>query len=366
MGGRSEPAGEGPGPEGIVEVLNDDLFARMIREGELAFGESFMDGWWTTPDLEALMDAALLNNEAVGRNFAGMGLVRAWERLRHRLRANTRRGSRRNIAHHYDLGNDFYGEWLDGTMTYSSALDIEAEQGLEPAQRRKYDAICDRAGVAPDRHILEIGCGWGGFAEHAIRERGARVTGLTLSREQHDFAKKRLFEAGLAERADIVIRDYREERGRFDGVASIEMFEAVGERYWPRFFEIVRDRLKPGAQAGLQVITIAEKLFPSYRRSPDFIQKHIFPGGMLPPVSALRERSAAAGLAYREELRFGESYSVTLRRWREAFNARWERISALGYDNRFWRMWNFYLATCAACFKAETTDVVQFSLSRSD
>lgn len=365
-GRRFRAEGSGPGPEGLIRVQNTDLFARMVRDGETGFGEAYMDGWWTTPDLQAVMDAALLNNETVARGYTGFGLVRAWERLRHRLRANSRRGSRRNIAHHYDLGNDFYGAWLDSTMTYSSALPLKPGETLEAAQARKYDAICDRAGVREGSRVLEIGCGWGGFAEHAIRTRGAHVTGLTLSREQHDYAKKRLFEAGLAERADILMRDYRDEPGRYDAAVSIEMFEAVGERYWPRFFALLRDRLEPGARAGMQVITIAEDLFPSYRKSTDFIQKYIFPGGMLPPVSALHRLSTGAGLALGDLEMFGAGYSQTLRLWRERFNAVRDRISRLGYDARFGRMWNFYLATCAACFRAGTTDVVQFSVKRTD
>ncbi len=352
------------GPVGRIDVRNTDFFTRMARDGELGFGEMYLDGWWTTPDLQALMDVILLNNEAISRPFAGAVLVRAYERARHWLRANTRTGARRNIAYHYDLGNEFYGAWLDPSMTYSSALFEPGAQTLGEAQERKYAAICDRIGLKPGQHVLEIGCGWGGFAEYAIRERGARVTGLTLSREQQDFARKRLFDAGFAERADIVLRDYREERGAYDGVASIEMFEAVGEAYWPTYFRALFDRLKPGAQAGLQVITIADHLFARYRSSTDFIQKYIFPGGVLPSPEVLHRQIGDAGLQIVGSKEFGEDYSRTLREWRAEFNRRWDGIAALGFDSRFHRMWNFYLASCAACFMAETTDVTQMALRR--
>ena len=354
-----------PGPDGVIVVRDPRLFWRMIRDGELGFAEAYMDGWWDSPDLQAVLDAALTNNDTVARSLTGRTLTRLVERLRHLLNANTRRGSRRNIARHYDLGNDFYAKWLDGTMTYSSALFQRADQPLEDAQTAKYAAICDRMGTRPGDHLLEIGCGWGGFAEYAARERGARVTGLTISREQHDFAKKRLFEAGLADRVDIVMRDYRDERGAYDGVASIEMFEAVGEKYWPVYFQTVRDRLKPGGQATLQIITIADRLFDGYREGVDFIQKYIFPGGFLPCPAALKRETARAGLEWVESHEFGQSYSDTLRRWRTRFNEAWDEIAPMGFDERFRRMWNFYLAVCAACFLAETTDVTQMTLRRA-
>ena len=357
--------GDKPGPEGVIVVRDPRLFWRMIRDGELGFAEAYMDGWWDTPDLQAVLDAALTNNDTVARSLTGRTLSRLVERLRHLLNANTRRGSRRNISAHYDLGNAFYAKWLDGTMTYSSALFQRADQPLEEAQTAKYAAICDGMGARPGDHLLEIGCGWGGFAEYAARERGARVTGLTISREQHDFARKRLFEAGLADRVDIVMRDYRDERGAYDGVASIEMFEAVGEKYWPVYFDTVRDRLKPGGQATLQIITIADRLFDGYREGADFIQKYIFPGGFLPCPAALTRETARAGLEMVESREFGQSYSDTLRRWRTSFNDAWGDIAPMGFDERFKRMWNFYLAVCAACFLAETTDVTQMTLRRA-
>ena len=361
---RFRASGEAPGPHGEITVRNPKFFGRLLMEGDLGFGEMFMEGWWTTPDLQELLDVIMLNNENMARRFPGAGLFRLRQRLRHCLNANSRRGSRRNVARHYDLGNAFYGLWLDETMTYSSALFRDGRESLAEAQRNKYAAICDRLAPAPGDRILEIGCGWGGFAEYAVRERGVRVTGLTVSREQRDHARRRLFEAGLAERADILLRDWRDERGAYDGIASIEMIEAVGEKYWPAYFLALRDRLRPGGIAALQAITIADRLFPQYRTRADFIQRHIFPGGMLPSPAALRARAEAAGLRTIGAEGFARSYSRTLRSWRRRFNSRWDRIAALGFDDRFHRMWNFYLAASAAGFAAGTTDVVQIAYRR--
>jgi cyclopropane-fatty-acyl-phospholipid synthase len=353
------------GPTGRIDVANPAFFTRLARDGDIGFPEMFMEEWWDSPNLQALLDVLLLNNDTVGRSFLGAALVRVYERLRHWLRSNTRRGARRNIARHYDLGNEFYGLWLDETMTYSSALFSGQGETLRDAQHNKYASICDRMSLRRGDHILEIGCGWGGFAEYAIRERGARVTGLTLSREQCNFARKRLFKAGLAERARIVMRDYRDEAGIYDGIASIEMFEAVGEKYWPKYFRTLRERLRDGRCASLQIITIADPLFNRYRRGADFIQKYIFPGGMLPSRSVLRREFAAAGLEICSSMELSDSYSRTLWEWREAFNARWGDISKLGFDQRFHRMWNFYLAASAAGFCAGTTSVTQFGLRRT-
>ena len=363
-GGVYRAEGDEPGPDARIAISNPHFLRRLFREGHLGFGEMYMDGWWTSPDLQALLDVIMLNNDGVGLSFPGAGLFRLRERLRHLLNANTRRGSRRNIAYHYDLGNDFYALWLDETMTYSSALFRSPRESLADAQRNKYAAICNRISQAPGDKVLEIGCGWGGFAEYAIRERGLRVTGLTLSREQRDYARRRLFEAGLADRARIVLRDYREERGAYDAVASIEMIEAVGEKYWPVFFSTLRGRLRPGGVATVQAITISERLFPQYRNSTDFIQRYIFPGGMLPSAAALRECAEAAGLEAIGSVSFPDSYSRTLHAWRRRFNARWNRIAELGFDERFHRMWNFYLAASAAGFVSGTTDVVQIAYSR--
>ncbi|WP_112323395.1 SAM-dependent methyltransferase [Oceanibium sediminis] len=356
--------GERDGPHGVIVTRNPALFTRIAREGDVGFGEAYMDGWWDTPDLQALMDAFVANNDEIGQEFLGAGLVRMYERMRHRLNSNTRRQARKNISYHYDLGNEFYAAWLDETMTYSSAFFRKDGEDLSQAQTNKYASMCDLIGVSDGDHLLEIGCGWGGFAEYAAGTRGAKVTGLTISKEQHDFAAERIFKAGLAEKVDIVIRDYRDERATYDGVASIEMFEAVGERYWPVYFDALRDRLKPGAQATLQVITIEDRLFENYRRGVDFIQKYIFPGGMLPSPGALQDQIRRAGLTPAGSIEFGESYSETLRQWHRKFNDCWDRIAPLGFDERFRRMWAYYLTSCAACFHSGTTNVTQVTMRR--
>lgn len=364
-GRRFRAQGAGPGPRAEIRVVSPDLFARLLREGELGFCEAYLDGDWETPDLQALMDLIQLPaNDPVNDGFPAMGLVRGLERLRFWLQSNTHRGARRNIAAHYDLGNDFYRLWLDDSMTYSSALFRSGQESLERAQEAKYASIVDRMGAQPGDHVLEIGCGWGGFAEYAAAHRGLRVTGLTISRAQAEFARARIRKAGLEDRVEIALRDYRDERGVYDGVASIEMFEAVGQRYWPVYFRTLAGRLKPGRQAVLQVITVAEHRWSLYRRQVDFIQKYIFPGGMLPTMSALQAQGRAAGLRVAGSLEFGESYSQTLRRWRETFLAHWDEVRALGFDTRFRRMWDLYLTSCAGAFHGGNCDVTQITLTR--
>jgi cyclopropane-fatty-acyl-phospholipid synthase len=358
--------GAAPGPQTRVDVRHPGLFSRVAREGELGFCEAYLDGWWDTPDLQALLDVLLSSQEWVDRSHhPAARLVKLWQRFNHWLNRNTKRQAQRNIAAHYDLGNAFYSRWLDETMTYSSALFAHPADSLAEAQTRKYASVCDKIGVAPGARLLEIGCGWGGFAEYAAKHRGARITGLTISREQFEFARRRIFNAGLAERVEIVLRDYRDERGSYDGIASIEMFEAVGERYWPAYFDTVRERLKPDASATIQVITVGDKLYPTYRRTPDFIQKYIFPGGMLPSPRVLVEQIERAGLRKVGAVSFGESYSETLRRWHISFNAAWAEIASMGFDDRFRRMWTFYLTSCAAAFRSGTTDVAQVTMRRA-
>ena len=363
--GRSFVAeGAAPGPQAVLRLRDNDVFARLIREGELGFCDAYLDGDWDTPDLMAFLDLIQLpQNSRVNDGFPGMGLVRAYERMRHWLRGNSKAQARRNIAYHYDLGNDFYGLWLDETMTYSSALFTTGRETLAQAQAAKYQMMLDRIGAKPGDHLLEIGCGWGGFAEHAARA-GMRLTCLTISKEQRDFALARMAQAGLADRVEIRLQDYRDERGQYDGIGSIEMFEAVGEKYWPAYFATVRAALKPGARANLQIITVPDHRFATYRKSVDFIQKYIFPGGMLPSPSALAAQIAAAGLRHDGSVEFGRSYSQTLRMWHDRFNAQWPQVAAQGFDDRFRRMWNFYLASCAGAFEGGNCDVTQVTMTR--
>ncbi len=356
--------GAKPGPVAEMHIHNPDVFARLIREGDLGFSDAYLDGWWSTPDLQAFMDLVHADNEAIYDGFPGLGLVRMYEKLRFWLQRNHREQARKNISYHYDLGNEFYGLWLDDTMTYSSALFETGQESLEKAQIAKYASMVDQIGAKPGDHILEIGCGWGGFAEYAAKERGLRVTGLTISKEQLKYAQERIEKAGLSDRVTFKLQDYRDETGVYDGIASIEMFEAVGERYWPVYFKTVRERLKPGANATLQIITVADRRWTVYKRGVDFIQKYIFPGGMLPCPSILRAQVEDAGLSVVRSVEFGPSYDQTLRRWHETFNARWDEIAQLGFDDRFRRMWNFYLTSCASTFQSATCDVTQITITR--
>lgn len=363
-GRRFRVEGREPGPVAEIDIHNPDCFARLIREGDLGFCDAYLEGWWSTPDLQAFMDLVQGGNEGVYDGYPGMGLVRAYEKMRFWLQSNSKRQARKNIAYHYDLGNDFYRLWLDDTMTYSSALFHTGQESLERAQMQKYASMVDRMGAQPGDHVLEIGCGWGGFAEYAARERGLKVTCLTISQAQYDFAVERIAKAGLSDRVTFKLQDYRDERGQYDGIASIEMFEAVGEKYWPVYFDTLRERLKPGRHATLQIITVPDRRFETYRKSVDFIQKYIFPGGMLPSPAALKREIDRAGLRLRDSFEFGQSYSDTLRRWHEVFNARWDDVAKMGFDDRFRRMWNFYLTSCAGAFRGEICDVTQITVTR--
>ncbi|MEM9581969.1 MAG: cyclopropane-fatty-acyl-phospholipid synthase family protein [Pseudomonadota bacterium] len=363
-GRRFRAEGAEPGPVAEFTVLNSDLFARLIREGDLGFCDAYLEGWWTTPDLQAFMDLVHADNEEVYDGYAGMALVRAYEKFRFWLQSNSKTQARKNISHHYDLGNAFYELWLDETMTYSSGLFKNGQESLEKSQENKYASMIDQMGAARGDHVLEIGCGWGGFAEYAAKERGIKVTGLTISKEQHDYAVARMERLGLSDMVEIKMQDYRDETGLYDGIASIEMFEAVGEKYWPTYFDTVRERLKPGKNATLQIITVADSRWHVYKRGVDFIQKYIFPGGMLPSPSALRAEIARAGLQLKGSIEFGQSYSDTLRRWHETFNERWDEVAKLGFDARFQRMWNFYLTSCASTFWSGNCDVTQITMTR--
>jgi cyclopropane-fatty-acyl-phospholipid synthase len=356
--------GPGVGPVCEIRIHNSGIFERLLREGQLGFCDAYLDGQWSTPDLQAFMDYIHADNDEVFDSFPGQKLVQFYERFRFWLQGNSKGQARKNISYHYDLGNDFYGLWLDKTMTYSSAIFEDGQDSLEKAQTAKYASMVDQMGVKAGDHVLEIGCGWGGFAEYAAKDRGLNVTCLTISKEQIKYAQDRINAAGLTELVKFKLQDYRDETGVYDGIASIEMFEAVGEKYWPSYFQTVHDRLKPGAHATLQIITVRNDRFDVYRKGVDFIQKYIFPGGMLPSPEVLAQQVEKAGLNVVKSIEFGESYSQTLRRWHDTFNDKWDQVVAMGFDDRFRRMWNFYLTSCAATFHYGNCDVTQITISK--
>ena len=354
-----------PGPDARLIVHDFRFMRRALATGDIGFAEGYMAGEWDTPNLPALLSVFAANWSRLHRVTMGNPLAWTFNRIRHALRGNTREGARKNIHAHYDLGNAFYERWLDRTMTYSSARYERPGQALDQAQTAKYRALAQSMGLQAGQSVLEIGCGWGGFAEFAAREVGAKVTAITISEEQFKFAKDRMFRLGLNEDADIRLVDYRDVEGQFDRVASIEMFEAVGERYWPRYFGKIQESLTPGGRAGLQIITIRDEDFEEYRIRADFIQKYIFPGGMLPSEERLRKVTEKAGLAWTAVARFGQDYADTLAEWHRSFDAAWHEIRPLGFDERFRKLWKFYLSYCEAGFRTERTNVVQLSLAKA-
>jgi cyclopropane-fatty-acyl-phospholipid synthase len=364
-GGERLFKGAQPGPRAALTVYHPRVFRRLLLGGTLAFAEAYMEGDCDSPDLAALVEFVIRNEAALLTALDGQRWCRALQRLGHLLRPNSKRGSRRNIARHYDLGNDFYALWLDPSMTYSAAVFERPGDSLPAAQDNKYRRMAEFAAIGPNDSVLEVGCGWGGFCSWAAREIGCRVTAITISRAQYDFAARRLQAEGLAGRVDLRLQDYRDIDGSFDRIVSIEMLEAVGERYWPRYFAMLRDRLVPGGRAALQVITIADDLFEVYRKDVDFIQRYIFPGGLLPSPARLGEEARGAGLDWHGGESIGLHYARTLAVWRRSFEAAWPEVLALGFDERFRRMWRYYLAYCEAGFETGRIDVLQAALSKS-
>lgn len=350
--------GSDDGPQAVLVLKRWRTLRRLFLSGDIAFAESYLDGDWDSPDLPALIEFAGRNLSTLNEAMDSTAFRRMLNRLRHRLNANTRDGSQRNIQRHYDLGNEFYRLWLDATMTYSSALYMSDEQTLEQAQVTKQDRVLDLMALRGGEQVLEIGIGWGGLAEKLVAA-GCGVTGVTLSPSQLRLAQEK-----LGEHAELRLQDYRDVAGMFDRIVSIEMIEAVGERYWPAFFTTLRDRLRPGGLAVVQAITIREDLFAGYRRCTDFIQHYIFPGGMLPTRTEIEQQSDSAGLEVRSIETFGQSYARTLAEWRQRFHEAWPEIERQGFDMRFRRMWDYYLAYCEGGFRAGNIDVGLYVLAR--
>ena len=353
------------GPDARLIVHDFRFIRRALAAGDIGFAEAYMAGEFDTPDLPDLLYVFAANWDRVHHVTMGNPLSWTINRIRHALKPNSKRGSKKNIHAHYDLGNAFYSRWLDATMTYSAARYERPGQPLALAQTAKYRALAETMDLQSGQSVLEIGCGWGGFAEYAAKEVGARVTAVTISQEQYNFARERMFRAGLNERAEIKLVDYRDIEGRFDRVASIEMFEAVGERYWPAYFAKINDSLAPGGRAGLQIITIKDQYFEEYRSRSDFIQKYVFPGGMLPSEERLKRVTEKAGFAWTDVARFGHDYAETLAEWHRNFDAHWSEIRPLGFDERFRKLWKFYLSYCEAGFRTERTNVIQLAMTRA-
>ncbi len=346
-----------------MRVKDWSVFERVIARGDIGLGEAWFEGLWDCDHLARVLTLFAMNREALESAVHGNLLSLALARLRHLARANTRSGSRRNIMAHYDLGNDFYALWLDRSMTYSSALfDGNPQRDLAAAQHAKYERIARVLRLQRQQPVIEIGCGWGGFAEVAAREFGAQVHGVTLSPAQLEWAQTRAQRGGFADRATFELRDYRDLRGQVDRIVSIEMLEAVGERWWPTYFRKLGGLLRIGGEAVVQTISIADELFPRYRRGTDFIQQYVFPGGMLPSPSVFTRQAEKAGLKVQQNFRFGLDYAITLARWRDSVTEHSDALRALGFDTRFQRLWHFYLAYCEAGFRAGSIDVHQFHL----
>jgi len=343
-----------------LHILDWGVFRDVLKHGDIGFAESYIRGEWNTTDLKAILEIAIRNRTLLEKAIYGSWFGSLLYRFRHRLRNNSKSGSRKNIHAHYDLGNPFYSLWLDPSMTYSSAwFRDDLQTSLAEAQSNKYRRILSSIDAAPGKRILEIGCGWGGFIEEAAIA-GCHVTGLTLSHEQKKFAQARLEQQGLI--SEIRFQDYRDCKEQFDGIASIEMFEAVGENHWEQYFNTIAASLKLGGKACIQTIVIAEELFERYRSSTDFIQQYVFPGGMLPSKTTFKEYASRAGLRVEDEFAFGVDYAETLCIWYEAFNRKLDEVAKLGFDEAFIRLWNFYLMYCAAGFSERNIDVVQFTL----
>ena len=359
--------GNGSLPHAALSLSNWNVFLASMKSGDIGFAESYIAGDWRTPSLSELLRVMIQNRRVVEDLIYGSWWGRMIYRVRHLLNRNHKANSRKNIHAHYDLGNAFYELWLDSTMNYSSALfQGDFSLSMQEAQHAKVRRALQATDVTQGSRVLEIGCGWGALAEMATMEMGAHVTGVTLSTEQLAFANARMKWNGKADQADLRLQDYRDiDDGPYDAVCSIEMIEAVGQEYWPTYFQAISKLLKPGGKACVQSIVIDDALFDRYVKSTDFIQQYIFPGGCLPSPTEFRRQAERAGLKVIDELKFGPDYAETLRRWRHDFMAQESQVLTLGFDNKFLRTWEFYLAYCEAAFDEANTDVIQFTLQKS-
>jgi cyclopropane-fatty-acyl-phospholipid synthase len=358
--------GNGPGPSAAMKVRSYGFASRLLQGGDIGIAEAYLHGEWDTPDLTQFLYLFCVNQDWMQSMLIASPLMRSLQAVRHWFNRNTRRQARRNIFAHYDIGNAFYSAWLDPGMTYSSGLFEDGTMDLTAAQDNKYRRLAEAIDLKPGQKLLEIGCGWGGFAEFAAKNYGTKVVGLTISREQRDFAQARIQRAGLADMVEIRLQDYRDEHDQYNRIASIEMIEAVGEQFWPKYFSQIRDRLLPGGLAGIQAITIQDSLFQTYRREVDFIQRYVFPGGMLPSPQILKSLGERFGIPVIRERIFGQDYARTLAIWRSNFRAAWPNLMPSGFDDRFRRLWEYYLAYCEAGFLSGNIDVRQVVFAKAN
>jgi cyclopropane-fatty-acyl-phospholipid synthase len=352
------------GPKGVLKINSYRALWSVMVGGTLGFSEAYIKGHWDSPDVTAVLEVFVLNRRRFENIFGSGRFLRPIQKAIHASRRNSRRGSQKNIMAHYDLGNDFYSAWLDSSMTYSSAKFQSKSQSLSDGQQEKYRDLAKRLDIQAEHKVLEIGCGWGGFAQFAAEEIGCQICAITISPEQHYYAQQRIERAGLSNKVEVRLCDYRDVEATFDRVVSIEMIEAVGEAFWPTYFATIGERLRSGGKAGLQVITIENESFDLYRRKPDFIQRHIFPGGMLPSQDALLEQIDRAGLTEISLSHFGQDYGRTLNEWHQRFELARDQIERLGFDEVFHRFWTYYLNYCEAGFRGGSLDVLQVTMTK--
>lgn len=356
-------AGPKDGPKATLRLNKPGALARLLAGGGINFAESYIDGHWDTDTLSNLLEFALLNETAWNSSFIDKPITRLLSHFYHTSRPNTRRGSRQNIAAHYDLGNEFFASWLDETMTYSGGIFLSGEETLKEAQINKFDSLIKALKLSKEHHLLDIGGGWGGFACYAAETIGCQVTTVTISKEQHSFIEKKVRSKALTDRVRVLFQDYRDISGHYDRISVIEMFEAVGEQYWPSFFQRLRHLLKPSGLAILQTIVIRDEIFSAYKNRIDFIQRHIFPGGMLPSREQLVTLTAANGFTWRHDSSYRSDYARTLSMWLSRYENAESHLKTLDLNEQFHRTWRYYLSYCHAGFRTGRTNLLQTLIS---
>ena len=357
--------GELPGPDTNIKILKDKCISDFFLRGDLGWAESYVDGNWETSNLTDFLEWGARNFHEFSKYVRGKWFTILYLRLKHHLKKNSRTGSKKNISFHYDLGNSFYEKWLDESMTYSSAMFKDPTDNLHKGQINKYENLANITGVKENDKILEIGCGWGGFSSFLAKKYSANVTAITISKKQYEKAKQKIYEDKLTDKVDVKLLDYRNINGKYDKIVSIEMFEAVGEKYWSKYFDVLKKNLKSDGSIGLQTITIEDKFFQKYKKFPDFIQTYIFPGGMLPSVEEMNKVIISRGLHIKNKKMFGNDYAKTIRIWSESFENSWGCIKSLGFSESFKRLWNYYLGYCEGGFKSGNINVGQFLIKKA-